>query len=85
MRLGSICQPGDAEVHNLDLALERDHDIRRLDVPMNYTAPMRVLKSAAGLHEVSDFLRQGNRGAPIDQRGKALPLEVLHGNEGRSV
>ena len=41
--------PGDAEVHDLDLALARDHDVRRLDVAVDHAGDVRVRERLADL------------------------------------
>ncbi len=54
LSFGSVGDAGDAEINDLNNPIRRDHDIRRLDVAMDDTAAMSVIKGAAGLDYVVD-------------------------------
>ena len=52
-QVGGI-EPGDAEVGNLDLSVQGDEDVCRLDVPMNHAAGVRVVEAFSDLREDVD-------------------------------
>src|SRR5262249_58133363 len=68
-----------AEVHDLYAALSQDHDVGRLNIPVNDAACVRVSQALADVQHDVDFFQTGKRTPRIDDRVQTLALEVLHG------
>ena len=49
IRQSLACESGQAKVEDLDLSVRGEHQVLRLDVPMNHAALKRVLESFGGL------------------------------------
>ena len=47
---------GYAEVHELDQAMRRDHDVGRLDVAVGYSLAVRIAQGRQNLHRVANHL-----------------------------
>ena len=76
MRLTEI--GGDAEISNLDRSIQREHQIRRLDVTMNYLVLLGKLKR---LGSIPGGVHGPNNIEPtfsLKQLFKAAALEILH-------
>ena len=73
---------GDAEVHDLDLAVRRQHDVARLDVAMHQVVVVRVLQGGQDTrHDLDGFVDRDGR-AVGDQLLDGVPLDVLHDDVG---
>ena len=79
-RPGAIEQLRDAEVHDLDEPVTRDHQVRRLDVAMHDARAMGLVQPPRNLQREVERFRHRERPArqPLLQRGT---LVVRHGDE----
>ena len=75
---------GDAEVHDLDLALFGDHDVTRLDVAVHDACTVRVVECLEDAVDVAHgvFDRHGSLGDDVLQQRAA---DELHHDVGRLV
>ena len=84
MRVRHIDSFRDPEVEHLRVTADVDHDVSRLDVTVHDAAPVCFIERVGDLGNQAHDLLDRHRAAQqtIAQR---LPLDVLHGDEGRSV
>ena len=75
--------PGDAEVHDLDLATAGQHDVGRLDVPVDDAHPVAV--GQGGEHPLGDpgGFRRGDDPLPVQLVAQRLALDDLHHDVGQ--
>ena len=74
---------GDAEIRELDCAVGQDHDVRRLQIPVNDPLHVRMLKSGAELlAECDDFLPRITAAAG-EHLVERFALDQFHGEERR--
>ena len=67
----------DAEVHDFDIACRRQHEIGRLQIAMDDTRRVRILKRVEHLRAERERPRNGHRAA-LDQLLEGLAFEKLH-------
>ena len=84
-RVRAFGDAGNAEVENLQPAMLIDHEVGRLDVPMNDAGFVRVLQTGAQLHHQPELLRDRHRLAALDLLGQGLAPDVLHHDERRAL
>ena len=82
--VSSVDQLGDAEVEKLGLALGVDHDVRRLQVPVDDQALMSALDGRADREHQVDALPD-RQPAPRRVGGDRLSFDELHHQEGRAA
>jgi len=85
LRLRRVHHPRDAKVHDLYLAIPRNHDVSRFDVAVHYTMLMGVTQRAANLDKVAQFLSQRNLTILAKDCVEVFPFEILHRNEGNTI
>ena len=68
----------DAKVHDLDLAVRRQHDVARLDVAVHQVVRVRVLEGGQDARHDLDGLVDRNGRTVGDQVLDRVPLDVLH-------
>ena len=73
---------GDAEVHDFDLAVRRQHDVARLDVAVHQVVRVRVLEGGQDAGHDLDGLVDRHGRAVGDQFLDRVPLHVLHDDVG---
>ncbi len=78
-QVSGALQPGQTEVHDLGLAFGCEHDIGRLDIPMDDSFAMRFRQSFSDLEsDVKDLI---NPECPLgDLRLEASPFDKGHGD-----
>ena len=75
-----ILERGDAEVSDLDHVIVRDHDVLRLDVPVDDAVGVRVLQRLADLRGVVQRLRGAEYTVLCHALLERLALDELHDN-----
>ena len=68
-----------AEVGDLDLVVTVDHEVRRLDVPVDDAAAVGIVESRSHLAREGDDTLGLELVSGVEQRRHRLPLDVLHG------
>ncbi len=81
---GSLQILGDAEIGELELAVGGDHQVRRLEVPMDHVHVMGVLKCVAKLDREIDGLAPGKLAAILKQTLQGHALDIFHREIGRA-
>src|ERR1700681_3045461 len=74
LSLQGIGDAGDSKVHDLDVAVLREHYVSRFDVAMDDAALMGIIESAAYRHYESDFLQKAQRRMGFDNLLQTLSL-----------
>ena len=69
---------GDSEVHHLDLAVRRDHDVAGFDVPMDDAFVVRVLQRGEHPDDDLDGVVERHGLTVAQQRRDGAPPHVLH-------
>src|SRR3954463_5955839 len=86
-RLGEVrvvAELRDAEVHDLDAAIQRQENVVRLDVSVNNAPGMRGMETLGDLD--AERLHLTNRELPgSESRFERLSFHQLHGDEGVDV
>ena len=78
-RIGEIVgEPRESEVENLQHAGRRDHQVRRLDVPVHHAVVVCVGQSLAQVGHQADALRDIERPRRLDHLGQRLAVHQLH-------
>ncbi len=72
---------GDAEVHDPGPALAVDHDILRLEVPVNDSETMGLGQAFGGLARDGQRLADGQGPDAVEEALKVLPGNIFHGDE----
>src|SRR5438876_3251902 len=75
---GIVANAGDAEIHDLAIAVAQHHEIGGLDVAMDDAAAVRVSQAIAGLHDVSQLFYDGDLPVAGDDLIERLAVEELH-------
>jgi hypothetical protein len=76
---------GDAEIHDLDVAIAPDHDVGGLYVPVHDLVFVRVVERARdALRDLAD-MRHRQHDAGVEELAQRLSLEVLHRDVGHIV
>ena len=78
--LVNVLERGDAEVSDLDHVIVRDHDVLRLDVPVDDAVGVRVLQRLADLRGVVQRLRGAEYTVLRHALFERLALDELHDN-----
>ncbi len=78
---GGSRDPGQPEVHDLGLALRRDHDVGALDVPVDDPFDVGFLEPFGDLSRDLQGLFELER-ARVDPLPQALAFDIGHGDEG---
>ncbi len=75
---------GDSEVYKFHGTGGQNHDVARLDVPMDYLALMCIAQSLADFNENRELFDEVQRLAGGEDRVQAAALQVLHRQVGIS-
>ena len=73
---------GDPEVHDLDVTLGGEHDVRRLDVAVDDAVAMGVLERSEDSGDDVEGLVDGECAVFIEDFAQRLTLDVFHDDEG---
>jgi len=81
-----LLRPGQPKVHDLDVPLPVDHEILRLQVPVDDTESVDLGQSLADLPGDMEAFLYGQLAQPPDHVAQVLAGDVLHGDEeGRAL
>ena len=69
---------GDTEIHDLDRAIFRNHDVGRLDIAMHNAAVVSVTQTVADANNGLDFFEDTELPAGRNDGIEALALQELH-------
>jgi hypothetical protein len=75
-----LAAPREPEVHDLDGALGRQHDVRGLDVAVDEAVVVRVLDAAADVAQDEQHHLDGRRAVGLDPLLQVEALDELHGD-----
>ena len=67
-----------AEIHHLDNAVAKEHDVLRLDVAVNYALLVRVVKRTEYLHGVAESFLKAKHLASVNIVFESDTLDIFH-------
>jgi len=76
---------GDAEIHNLDLAVPENKNIGGFDIPVNNPITVSKMEPVTDLDGYFHYSLQGENVSAVDQVKQVVAFQKFHGDKGNTL